>query len=150
MQVIVAAVGRMRDGPLRAAWDDYVGRLGWRVELREVDSRLAEGPRRTAEEAALLRKAVAGAATLVALDPAGRDLDSPGLAARIAGWRDAARLPVAFMLGGADGLAADLVAEAELVLAFGRQTWPHLLARVMLAEQLYRCQTILAGHPYHR
>jgi len=148
--VIVAAVGRMKDGPLRTLWDDYARRLGWRLELREVESKLAEGPQRTADEAALLRRAVAPAAALVALDPRGRDIDSPALAQRLARWRDEARLPVAFMIGGADGLAADLVAEAELVVAFGRQTWPHLLARVMVAEQLYRCQSILAGHPYHR
>ena len=59
-------------------------------------------------------------------------------------------MPIGFLIGGADGLAPDLVADADLVIAFGRQTWPHLLARVMLIEQLYRCQAILTGHPYHR
>jgi 23S rRNA (pseudouridine1915-N3)-methyltransferase len=150
MHVIVAAVGRMRDTALRAAWDDFSSRLGWKVDLREVDSRLPEGPQRMVDEAALLRRAAASAAVCVALDRSGKDLESPALAARLAGWRDEARLPVAFLIGGADGLSRDLVSEADLVIAFGRQTWPHLLARVMLVEQLYRCQAILAGHPYHR
>lgn len=150
MHVIIAAVGRMKETPLRAAWDDYVGRLAWTLDLREVESRLPDGPRRVAEEATLLSRAVAPAARRVALDRSGRSQDTDILAAKLAEWRDDAQLPVGFLIGGADGLAAELVAQADLVLAFGRQTWPHLLARVMLAEQLYRCQAIMTGHPYHR
>jgi 23S rRNA (pseudouridine1915-N3)-methyltransferase len=150
VNVIVAAVGRMRGSPLRAAWDDYAKRLGWQLELKEVEARGADGPQRVEAEGALLRKALAPAAVTVALDRGGRELGSEALAARLAGWRDEARLPVGFVIGGADGLAPDIGAGADLVLAFGRQTWPHLLARVMLIEQLYRAQAILAGHPYHR
>ncbi|MEZ5668054.1 MAG: 23S rRNA (pseudouridine(1915)-N(3))-methyltransferase RlmH [Alphaproteobacteria bacterium] len=150
MHLLVAAVGRMRGSPLRAAWDDYAGRMGWRVDLREVEARAADGPQRTAEEGALLRRAIAPAACRVALDRGGESLSSEALAGRLGGWRDQARMPVAFLIGGADGLARDLVEKADLVIAFGRQTWPHLLARVMLIEQLYRCQAILSGHPYHR
>ena len=150
MHVIVAAAGRMKDSPLRAAWDDYAARLGWKLDLREVEARAADGPQRVAEEAALLRKAAAPAARRVALDRGGRSVASTALAGQHARRRDDAALPIAFVIGGADGLARDLVAEADLVISFGHQTWPHLLARVMLAEQLYRCQAILAGHPYHR
>lgn len=150
MHVIIAAVGRMKDTPLRAAWDDYVGRLGWTVDLREVDSKLPDGPRRTADEAELLRKAVSPAARLVALDRTGRSHETDVMASKLTEWRDDALLPVGFMIGGADGLAPDLVRAADMVVAFGKQTWPHLLARVMLIEQLYRCQAIMTGHPYHR
>lgn len=150
MHVIIAAVGRMKDTPLRAAWDDYAARLPWKLELREVESRLSDGPQRVADEGALLRRAVEPAARLVALDRGGRDVDSEALAGRLADWRDDARLPIGFVIGGADGLPSDLVADAHMALAFGRQTWPHLLARVMLLEQLYRCQSIMTGHPYHR
>lgn len=150
MNIIVAAVGRMRASALRAAWDDYAGRLGWHVELREVEARGADGPQRIAAEGVLLQRALAPAACVVALDRGGKDLGSEALAARLAGWRDEARLPIGFVIGGADGLAGEITAGADIVLAFGRATWPHLLARVMMIEQLYRCQAILAGHPYHR
>ncbi|MGF1625218.1 MAG: 23S rRNA (pseudouridine(1915)-N(3))-methyltransferase RlmH [Alphaproteobacteria bacterium] len=150
MHLIIAAAGRMKDAPLRAAWDAYAGRLAWRLDLREVEAKAADGPQRVAEEAALLRRALAPAARVVALDRGGRSLESTALATRLARWRDDAQLPIGFVIGGADGLERELVAEADLVIAFGHQTWPHLLARVMLLEQIYRCQAILAGHPYHR
>ena len=75
---------------------------------------------------------------------------SDDLARQLGMWRDGGRRAAAFLIGGPDGLAASVLAAADLRLAFGRQTWPHRLVRVMLAEQLYRATTILAGHPYHR
>jgi 23S rRNA (pseudouridine1915-N3)-methyltransferase len=86
----------------------------------------------------------------VALDEAGRQLDSAGLARRIARWQDQGHGTLAFVIGGPDGLASSVLDRAEATLAFGRMTWPHRLVRVMLAEQLYRASTILSGHPYHR
>jgi 23S rRNA (pseudouridine1915-N3)-methyltransferase len=87
---------------------------------------------------------------LVALDERGEALDTPSFARRYAAWRDRAAEEVAFVIGGADGLAPEVKAAADLNLYLGPMTWPHLLVRGLLAEQLYRAQQILAGHPYHR
>lgn len=151
MRVIVAAVGRERTGPLRALVEGYRARCPWPVEVAEVVARSA-GPleRRLAEEGERLLKAVPDGALIVALDERGDLLDSEGLAARIAAWRDAGQTDLAFLIGGADGLAPAVLERADLRLAFGRMTWPHQLVRVMLLEQLYRASSILAGHPYHR
>jgi 23S rRNA (pseudouridine1915-N3)-methyltransferase len=151
MRVIVAAVGRERTGPLRALADGYRARCPWPVEIVEVVARGAGAlEQRLAEEGERLLRAVPGGAAIVALDERGDLLDSEAFAARIAGWRDAGRSDLAFLIGGADGLAPPVLERANLRLAFGRMTWPHQLVRVMLLEQLYRASSILAGHPYHR
>ncbi|MCC6002452.1 MAG: 23S rRNA (pseudouridine(1915)-N(3))-methyltransferase RlmH [Pararhodobacter sp.] len=155
MQVHVCAVGRLRKGPERALLDDYAQRfdrtgralgLGPLLEHEVEDKR---GGGMTAE-AALLRRACPAGTLRVALDERGVTMTSPELAARLQRWRDEGAGAVAFFIGGADGLAPDLRAESELALSFGAMVWPHMLARVMLAEQLYRAATILAGGPYHR
>ena len=154
MKLWLAAVGRFRPGPLRELYEDYAGRLGapfGPLILREVDVRqtLPPGLRRE-RESELLLEAVPAGACLVMLDERGRDLSSQDLADRFADWRAEAVTDLAFLIGGADGHAEVLRARAHLAVAFGRATWPHLLARLMLAEQLYRVRTILEGHPYHR
>ncbi len=154
MRLRLCAVGRLRAGPERAMVDDYVARfdrtgralgLGPLTE-HEVDAR-AGG---TAAEAVLLARAVPVGAPVVALDERGRALASPALAALLGRWRDAGRQDAAFVIGGADGLDAGLRDGADVVLSLGPMVWPHALVRVMLAEQLYRAATILAGGPYHR
>jgi len=150
MQVIIAAVGRDRAGPTRELFDDYCGRSAWPIRLVEVTPR-SSGPieRRLREEGDRLLQAVPAGAVLVALDEAGREMDSAGLARRIARWQQD-HGALAFAIGGPDGLARSVLERAETTLAFSRMTWPHRLVRVMLAEQLYRAATILSGHPYHR
>jgi 23S rRNA (pseudouridine1915-N3)-methyltransferase len=101
-------------------------------------------------EAELILAAVPPEARLVALDGRGQQWTSPSLALRLAGWRDAGAPALVFAVGGADGLGEAVAARADAVMSLGLMTWPHLLARVMLLEQLYRAQQILAGHPYHR
>ncbi len=108
----------------------------------------ARKPGKAAEAEALL--AAAGDALLTACDERGRAHASRAFADRIAGWRDAGERRAAFLIGGADGLDPALVARARETLAFGPQTWPHALARAMLAEQLYRAVTLIGGSPYHR
>jgi 23S rRNA (pseudouridine1915-N3)-methyltransferase len=151
MQVIVAAIGRDRAGPTRDLFDDYCRRSPWPTRLVEIAPRSSQPiERRLREEGERLLQAVPTGAVLVALDEAGRQLDSAGLARRIARWQDQAHGTLAFVIGGPDGLARSVLDRAEATLAFGRMTWPHRLVRVMLAEQLYRASTILSGHPYHR
>ena len=132
---------------------DYLeraARTGRAIGIAEAALREVE-PRRggMAEEAALLRRAAPDGAVRVALDERGRPLSSTELAGRIGAWRDAAR-DAAFLIGGADGLDPALRDASDLVLSLGPMVWPHMLARVMLAEQLYRATSILAGTPYHR
>jgi 23S rRNA (pseudouridine1915-N3)-methyltransferase len=150
MQVIIAAIGRDRAGPTRELFDDYCRRAPWPIRLVEIAPRSSEPTeRRLREEADRLLQAVPQGAVLVALDEAGRQLDSAGLARRIARWQEE-HGTLAFVIGGPDGLARSVLDRAEIALAFGRMTWPHRMVRVMLAEQLYRAGTILSGHPYHR
>lgn len=155
MRVLIVAVGRMKPGPERTLCDDYLGRFARTgralglgpAQVAEVEDRRGGG---MTAEAALLRRALPDDAVLCALDERGAPLDSPGFAAMLAAWRDRGAGPAVFVIGGADGLDSGLRDRAEAVLSLGPMVWPHMLARVMLAEQLYRAATILAGGPYHR
>ncbi len=151
MRLTIAAVWRLRAGPEKTLYDDYVGRLPWKTTLKEVTERRKDSsPQRKAREAELLLAAVPRGATAVALDQGGKALDSEALARAIGGWRDGGVSQLAFLIGGADGHGQAVLERADLVLSLGPMTWPHLLARVMLAEQLYRAAAILSNHPYHR
>jgi 23S rRNA (pseudouridine1915-N3)-methyltransferase len=156
MRLHVAAVGRIRaDAPERALIEDYAMRfnriarpLGMGpLHEHEAEPRRGTGP---AAEADALTRAIPQGATLVALDERGRTLASPEFADKLEGFRDRGTADLAFVIGGADGLLRDLRDGADLVLSFGPMVWPHMLARVMLFEQLYRAATILSGSPYHR
>jgi 23S rRNA (pseudouridine1915-N3)-methyltransferase len=103
-----------------------------------------------AREAELILEALPAGAPMVALDQRGAAWSSRELADRLAAWRDRATAELTFALGGAEGLATPVLERAAATLSLGAMTWPHLLARGMLLEQLYRAQQILAGHPYHR
>ena len=154
MRITVVAVGRLGKGTTRpeaALWQSFSGRLSWPVSLKEV---VAKGKPPANElaprEAEVLRRAIPQGATVVALDAGSRCLDSRAFAKRLAGWRDGGVRDLAFLIGGAEGLDTGLLADVDLVLSLGAMTWPHLLVRGMLAEQIFRAQTILDGHPYHR
>ena len=151
MRVIVAIVGRDRAGPGRDLFQEYAKRCPWPIDLMSVaPRRISPTARRLADEGERLLRAVPEGATLVALDERGHELDSRAFARRIDRWQNEGTGVVAFAIGGPDGLAPAVLKRAELVLALGPMTWPHELARVMLAEQLYRAGALLAGHPYHR
>ena len=155
MRVQICAVGRLRAGPERDLLDDYKQRfertgraLGLGpVTEHEVEDKKGGG---MVAEAGLLARAVPEGALIAVLDERGAVLSSPEFAAQMAQWRDGGRQDLAFVIGGADGIAPDLRARAGFSLSFGRMVWPHMLVRVMLAEQLYRAATILGGGPYHR
>ncbi len=155
MKLSLIVVGRLRKGPEAALIEDYLtrfDRIGRNMGLGpvtviEVEDKKGGGK---PAEAALLAKALPEGATLVVLDERGKLLTSPEFATKIADWRDQGQANLAFMIGGADGLDASLLARADLKLSFGKMVWPHMLARVMLTEQLYRAASILSGAPYHR
>ena len=151
MRITIAAVGRLRDPESRALFDSYAGRILWPMNVREVELKRSLPPEEAkAEEARLLLGAIGESACVVALDEHGRDWTSAALAERLGHWRDEGVGEIAFAIGGADGLGGAVLGRAQATVAFGRMTWPHRLARIMLAEQIYRAQQILAGHPYHR
>ncbi len=155
MKLHVCAVGRLRAGPERVLTDDYYERfdrtgrpLGLGPVLEhEVEDKKGGG---MAAEAELLARLVPAGSVLVTLDERGRVMSSPEFAAMLGKWRDGGRQDVALVIGGADGIDPGLRSRAEASLSFGAMVWPHMLVRVMLAEQLYRAATILAGGPYHR
>jgi 23S rRNA (pseudouridine1915-N3)-methyltransferase len=151
MRVHLIAVGKLKSAPHEALARHYAERLTFPLTLREVEERRPLPPAELkAREGSLLLAALPKAATVVALDERGKLLPSDAFAARLARWRDAGVADLAFLIGGAEGLAETVRQQAELVLSLGPMTWPHLLVRGMLLEQLYRAQQILAGHPYHR
>ncbi len=154
MRVHLCVVGRLRGGPEKTLIDDYLGRfdktgrgLGLSLgQVLEVEDRKGGG---MAAEAALIRKALPGAIFWV-LDERGRKMTSPQFADALGVQRDAGQGDLALVIGGADGIDPALRAEAALAISLGQMVWPHILARVMLSEQLYRAASILAGSPYHR
>jgi 23S rRNA (pseudouridine1915-N3)-methyltransferase len=159
MHLLIAAVGRLKQGPERELAALYrkraeaTGRpLGLRdVEIVEIrESRAQNAERRRVEESIAIASLIPERAIVTILDEHGKSLDSPALATLLRTWRAEDRPAACFVIGGADGLAPSLSERANLKLAFGAATWPHQLVRIMLLEQLYRAGTILAGHPYHR
>jgi 23S rRNA (pseudouridine1915-N3)-methyltransferase len=159
MRIVVAAVGRLKQGPERDLAERYrkraadAGRgIGFRgVEIIEIrESKAHEMEKRMIEESIALASVIPERAVTILLDERGEGLDSVGLTNRIKSWRDAGRPAAVFVIGGADGLATSLRDRADLLLAFGAATWPHQIVRIMLLEQVYRAATLLAGHPYHR
>jgi 23S rRNA (pseudouridine1915-N3)-methyltransferase len=151
LRITVAAVGRDRASSTRDLFEAYRRRSTWPIRLVEVAPRRGvTAERRLADQAERLLRALPEGALRVALDEHGRQLDSLGFARQLGRWREAGAIEFGFLIGGPDGLAPSLLEQAAAVIALGAMTWPHRLVRVMLAEQLYRAETILTGHPYHR
>lgn len=157
MRLVLAAMGRLGDTPENRMARDYLARatatgraLGFTsADLIEAEPRKGGGPLKAREAEALIQAAGDGA-VLIACDEHGEGLSSRQIAARFDKLKDGGEKRLVLMIGGADGLDADLLARARFRLAFGPQTWPHALVRVMAAEQIYRAVSILAGTPYHR
>ena len=158
MRIIVAAVGRLKRGAesdLSERYRERAAKSGRGIGLRSLEvieiaeSRARDAQRRMLEESIALANVIPEDAPTVLLDPRGEAIDSHSFAKRLSAWNDSGR-DAAFVIGGPDGLAPTLSGQADLHLAFGTQTWPHQLVRIMLLEQIYRATTILSGHPYHR
>ncbi len=159
MRILIAAIGKKRSGPEAALVDDYLDRargFGRRIgisdlSLQEFDALKAlSGEALKKREGELLLAATPDGAPLLALDERGENLSSEKLAALLQRARDDGAGAVVFAIGGADGHGEVMREKATKLISFGAATWPHMLVRAMLAEQLYRSMTILSGHPYHR
>ena len=150
MHLFILAVGKGRASPENTLTQNWLSRLPQGGSLVEIDSKHPAGDKRSLDESQRVLRALPDGAALAVLDPRGRDHSSEDLASLIGDWRDGGFNAAAFAIGGADGHAPMLRQQASRVISFGRATWPHMLFRAMLAEQLYRANSILAGHPYHR
>lgn len=159
MKLAILAIGRLKAGPELELFDDYAKRargLGRSRGITDIavrdfaESKLADAPGRMAAEAALLTDTIPDSAFTVVLDERGRSITSDDFAKLFQRHLDQGTSSLAFLIGGPDGHGADLRKKAGLLLSLGTMTWPHRLARVMLAEQIYRAVTILVKHPYHR
>ena len=159
MRIVIAAVGRLKQGPERGLAERYrkraadagrsVGLTAFDViEIRE--SRADNVGRRMLEESIAIANVIPERAVTVLLDERGESVSSASFAGHLQGWRSQDRPAAVFIIGGADGLSPSLRERASLAIAFGAATWPHQLVRIMLLEQLYRAVTMLSGHPYHR
>ena len=150
MQLCIIAIGKGRvslENSLAHKWLSKLQPIG---KLIEVESKLPPGTNRTADESQRLLCAMPEGTAIGALDPRGKEYSSEDLAALISTWRDEGFRSASFAIGGADGHANVLRQKSNCIISFGRATWPHMLFRAMFAEQLYRANSILAGHPYHR
>jgi 23S rRNA (pseudouridine1915-N3)-methyltransferase len=159
MRLVIAAIGRLKDGPERALFERYLDRANAAgraiglfpvelVELAESPARRAQD--RIADEGARLEAAIPKGARRILLDVRGRSLTSEEFASRLAALRDGGAGGAAFLIGGADGLSLAASTGLDLTISFGAATFPHQIVRILLAEQIYRAITILSGHPYHR
>ncbi len=138
MLLHIVARGRIGRGPEAELVERYLKRIAWPTRVTELPERGGRLP------------PPAEAGVTVLLDEKGQSLGSVALAKKLEQWRDGGRREARFLVGGADGFDDAARSRADLLLAFGAATWPHLLARAMLAEQLFRATSILANHPYHR
>ena len=151
MKFTIVSVGRMKKGPERDLCDLYIKRLKWSFTLEEVEEKNHLGPNEMKKkEAEFLMEKVPEGALLIAMDQNGDILSSVEFAGKISDWQNQNIRNLAFVIGGSNGLDITILNKADKKIALGKMTWPHMLARVMLLEQLYRAQSILGKHPYHK
>lgn len=150
MRVHIAAIGKAKASPELQLYQHYLKRIPWKISLSEHDVKSAEGPVRKVKEAELLLAACKGHECVVSLDESGSQISSQQIAEHISKWQQRGISSFACVIGGADGLDKSVLSASAAVWSFGRVTWPHMLVRGLLAEQLYRAHTIIQGHPYHR
>ena len=145
MHVSIIAIGKCKkNSPEAAIIAEYVKRSGWTIQIKEMDNATQEA------EAEFLQKSIPHGAKVVVLDERGENLKSLELAARVEKWMGEGSSEICFLIGGADGHLQSTRDKADLLLSFGKLTLPHMLMRAVLSEQIYRMQTIINHHPYHR
>lgn len=151
MHCIILAIGKWKAGPQKALFEHYAQRSPWKITLRELDPKKPlQGDALKQKEAELLLDACEGIDALWALDETGSEITSAALSQKLSTLRDNGSRTLGIVIGGASGLHASVRHRMSFTLSLGRCTWPHLLVRGLIAEQLYRAQMILSGHPYHR
>ena len=150
MKINIIAVGQAKKSKYCEFIDQYTKRIQWNVAIHECESKHKTPQKNQQEEQEKILKHLDNKAVIIALDERGKTLKSLEFAQTLENFKNNGNNHIQFIIGGADGLTPAIRDKANLLLSFGKQTWPHMLARVMLLEQIYRAQQILAGHPYHR
>lgn len=150
LKVDIICVARIKKGEYYTLIQDYMKRIKYNLTIIEVESKHTKPHKCQQDEAEKIIKHINPSAIIIALDERGDGLKSLDFAKTIKNFTNNGQNHIQFIIGGADGLTDEIRDKASFLLSFGQQTWPHLLARVMLLEQIYRAQQILAGHPYHR
>ncbi len=151
MRLTIASIGKFRGGPLEALYAEYAGRLPWQLNLREAEEKKPlKGEQLKTREAELLMKLVPKGAKRIVLHERGKEYASVELANLLGRFADDGIQDIAFLIGGADGHSQSTLNSADHLLSLGKMTWPHLMVRGLLAEQLFRSHSILTNHPYHR
>ncbi|MCH2547523.1 MAG: 23S rRNA (pseudouridine(1915)-N(3))-methyltransferase RlmH [Alphaproteobacteria bacterium] len=152
MHITLAVIGKAKSNALSTQlFDEYIKRLPWTITVSELEEKKPlPNELRKQREADLLLGACTDTHRIIALDERGKDITSIQLAQKIGDWQQNGDSKFTFIIGGQDGLHPSIRQRADLVLSFGKLTWPHMLVRPLLAEQLYRVYTILTNHPYHR
>lgn len=149
-KIDIIAAGRLRKGGYYEMVQEFSKRITWPLEIIEIESKIKDARAAQAEETKKILQNIKGGAYIIALDERGKELRSLEFARTIDDLQNTGQQHIQFIIGGADGLTEDIKTQAQKMLSLGKATWPHKLARVMLLEQIYRAQQILAGHPYHR
>lgn len=148
MEILIAAIGKMKASPELEMLNHYLKQSRFKITLKELEEKKVTSPlERKLKESEMLLEVVPKGFVIVALDERGKEISSLEFADKISEWYPKG---IAFLIGGAGGHHDILRQRSDFMLAFGRMTWPHMLARVMLAEQIYRARTIIDGHPYHK
>lgn len=150
LTIDIICVGRLKKGPYFELCEDFQRRITCSLSIHEVESKYRDQPNVQIDESHKIISKINSRAFVIALDERGDGLKSLDFAQTIKKLQDTSENHLQFLIGGADGLTDEVRDKANMLLSFGQQTWPHMMARVMLLEQIYRAQQILASHPYHR
>ena len=152
MRISIVAIGRARTGSEAKLFQYYSDKLSlWKISLIEKEVRKQVAPNKTiSAEGDLISRVIPKDSFIIAMDENGKQVNSREFAKILSHQKDFGYGEVTFLIGGANGLSSTLIKRADQVLSLGQLTWPHLLARVLLIEQIYRAQQIIMGHPYHR
>ncbi|MDY0028434.1 MAG: 23S rRNA (pseudouridine(1915)-N(3))-methyltransferase RlmH [Pseudobdellovibrionaceae bacterium] len=149
-KIDLLVVGKVKKGPWKDLIEDYVQRLKWPVTITEIESKYSDPKTQQEHEQRLILSKLDESSFVVVLDERGDGLRSLDFSQTIEKLRDTGIDKISFLIGGAEGFTDEVRSKANMLLSFGQQTWPHVMARVMLLEQIYRAQQISSGHPYHR
>lgn len=153
MRITILSIGKFENSPHKAVFENYLKRLKWKIELRELELKNSQNmsvEKIKTGEGELILKALRPSTKLILLDEKGKQFSSRDFAKLISDFGVNGEPDLTFVIGGADGLAPELLKKSHLKISFGLMTLPHLMVRSVLIEQLYRAQTISCGHPYHR
>jgi 23S rRNA (pseudouridine1915-N3)-methyltransferase len=153
MKITIISMGKFENSPFRAVFETYVKRIKWKIELRELELKNAQNlssQELKSREAALILKDLKSQSKLIVLDENGKEYKSREFAKMLANFAVQGDSNITFVIGGSDGLAEEILQKSVIKISLGLMTFPHLMVRAILIEQIYRAQTIIEGHPYHR